>query len=431
MRLKSVSPQPSIEPQKAVFGGALFFLMFFSSVTAYAASAPTSDDPTIVVFSRHTFRGITRAIGPQTISLPDFGTALAVPTLSYGYDATPHGLVIAQEYAAKGLNQAASIAVKTLGESKKFDRRWDEIRADFSSQRTFWTGLYLREGLGGNLIPFTGCKTTEGQSVDVVSSPGTVKECIPADTLQKLRANSPDLKRFRLRTQALMDVISSATGKEISTLPDLVIGADGKFPPAYAAILNLASMIEMSAELGPPLERLFKGLSREPLSKSGKDAVAASLNAIGLKFFISVPSPVADAIAVHPVDYITSQPKGSHTIVVAHDDFISAILRSLGLISSNDDPDNLAIYPIESFVFALGDSSVSVVRMRIQTKPDGTIPGPYSSWVLWKGTRAQWDEKVAALHGRAQALDFGETANKRLKTLRVCGAEKVDVLFRR
>jgi len=72
------------------------------------------------------------------------------------------------------------------------------------------------------------------------------------------------------------------------------------------------------------------------------------VDSLGIRFFTSEPSPLSDAVSVIPVNYIMSRPQGSHTIVVSHDNMMSALMSSLGIISSNGDPDDWAIFPIET-----------------------------------------------------------------------------------
>src|SRR5262245_53686764 len=78
---------------------------------------PSTNNTTVVVFSRHTFRGTTTKIGPTKISLPQYGIDLAIPIVSYGQNATPQGLSIAEHSAAPGLQAAAALALATNGEN--------------------------------------------------------------------------------------------------------------------------------------------------------------------------------------------------------------------------------------------------------------------------------------------------------------------------
>jgi hypothetical protein len=105
----------------------LFGLLIFVFVPFWLSSskpAPAQDNTTLVVFSRHTFRGISEHMGPQKISLPKYGINIQIPTLSYDEDATPQGLFIAEHFAAPGLQKAAALAVKAVGEDKVFDSHW-------------------------------------------------------------------------------------------------------------------------------------------------------------------------------------------------------------------------------------------------------------------------------------------------------------------
>jgi hypothetical protein len=108
---------------------------------------------------------------------------------------------------------------------------------------------------------------------------------------------------------------------------------------------------------------------------------------------------------------------------------ISALMSSLGIISSNGDPDDWAIFPIETYVFAFGSSNVSIVRMRVEISPGGAIPGNYGSQVVWNGSVQQWNEKVMALNERAKTLNLGPGGNACLNAVTECEAKRIKVVF--
>ena len=399
-------------------------------------SVPARDNTTLVVFSRHTFRGISNNVGPQKISLPQYGIDIPIPTLSYSEDATPQGLIIAERFAAPGLQKAAALAVSDIAENKVFDGHWDEFRAELAAERTFWTALYLRKGIKENdqehnrRIKFTGCPTGPGKPVDVVSSDQPVRNCVPPDVLLKLLEASPDLPKLKATFQDFLNTVRAAIGLNFPVvIPDPVY-EDGKLPPKlkppYDDLAALASIIEMIADLGPPLPRIFPSSQPGPLAQLGKVALQRGVNSLGIRFFTSEPSPLSDAVSVYPVNYMMSRPKGSHTIVVSHDNMMSALMSSLGVISSNGAPDDWAIFPIESYVFAFGSSNVSIVRMRVQIRePDGAIPGKYASQVVWKGSLSEWNEKVRLLKERAKTMNLSACD----KPVTECKAEQINVVF--
>jgi hypothetical protein len=165
---------------------ALLTGLFFSPCLA-------SDNTTLVVFSRHTFRGIATNVAPQKIFLGEFGINVPIPSLSYGQNATPQGLIIAERFAAPALQDAAALAVGAIAENEVFDGHWDEVRAELATERTFWTGLHLIKGLKeqdahhNRAIKFTGCPTDPGNAVDVVSSDHPIRACISTDGVSKER----------------------------------------------------------------------------------------------------------------------------------------------------------------------------------------------------------------------------------------------------
>ena len=425
----------------SLFG--LLMLWFFLPCRALSQLVPTNDNTTLVAFSRHTFRGISKNVGPQKISLPQYGIDIPIPTLSYGEDATPQGLIIAERFAAPGLQEAAALAVGAIAENKVFDGHWDEVRAELASERTFWTGLYLIKGIKeqdterNRAIKFTGCATVSGNAVDAVSSDHPIKVCVSQDPdskavfLQLLKA-SPDLPKLKASFQNFLNTVRAAIGLTSKVvIPEPVYSQDGSLPKVYDQLAALASIIEMIAELGPPLPQVFPSPQPGPLNAQlGKVALQRGVNSLGIRFFTSEPSPLSDAVSVFPVNYMMSRPRGSHTIVVSHDNMMSALMSSLGIISSNGAPDDWAFFPIETYVFAFGSSNVSIVRMRVEiSDPDGAIPGNYGSQVVWKGSVQQWNEKVMDLNERAKTLNLGPVGNACLNAVTECEAVEINVAF--
>ncbi len=417
------------------------FCLFGLLMGLFFSPCLASDNTTLVVFSRHTFRGISTKVAPQKIFLHEFGVAVPIPSLSYGENATPQGLLIAERSAAPALQKAAALAVGAIAENKVFDGHWDEVRAELSAERTFWTGLYLIKGIKeqdaehNRAIKFTGCKTDPGKAVDAVSSDHPIRACISKDDVSKelflqLLKASPDLPNLKATFQRFLNTVREAIGLSNTVMiPDPDYRNDGSLPKEYDRIASLASIIEMIADLGPPLPQIFPSGDRAHLMQSGKVAVQRGVNSLGIRFFTSEPSPLSDRVSVFPVNYMMSRPQGSHTIVVSHDNMMSALMSSLGIISSNGDPDDWAFFPIETYVFAFGSSKVSIVRMRVEIGPYGAIPGNYGSQVVWKGSVQQWNEKVIALKERAKTLNLGLCGNACVNAVSECEAQRINVVF--
>src|SRR6266542_5452692 len=237
----------------------LFGLSMLLFCLSWSEPVLAGDNTTLVVFSRHTFRGISKNVGPQKISLGQYGIDnLKIPTLSYGEDATPQGLIIAEHFAAPGLQEAAALAVGAIAEYKVFDGHWDEVRAELAAQRTFWTGLYLIKGIEEKdaehnpAIKFTGCKidpTKDKDAVDAVSSDHPIKVCTSKDNeskavfLQLLKA-SPDLPKLKESFQNFLNTVRAAIGLTSKVvIPEPVYSEDGSLPKVYDELAALASII--------------------------------------------------------------------------------------------------------------------------------------------------------------------------------------------
>jgi hypothetical protein len=403
----------------------LLGLLLASPEPAYGAK----DNTKIVAIARHTFRGINKTIGPQKLSLKDYGIDLkSLPILSWAEDSTSRGQEIARDHASVGLQKAAAQAIQALGENKTFDGHWDEIRADLSTERTFWTALRIREGLKGT-IPVTGCPTQGGEPVDVVTTRGPVMKCVN-EAIGSLMSASPDLRIFKQRGMDFLQAVRSAINQKdsLEELPEVTLDQDGKLPKIYSELANLASALEMVAELGAPLDEIFPGSNR----KMGRQVIESGMNFLGIRFFIKNPIPASDIVSDYMLQYMAERKEGTHSLLLTHDDSISNLLHSLNIINSTSDPDELAIYPIETIVFAFGEKHVSIVRMRIRVNdPDGFMPGSFGSKVIWKGTRAEWDKKVQDIRARAAAWKVSPTVRTCLDDLskNVCEAEVLDVRY--
>jgi hypothetical protein len=201
-------------------------------------------------------------------------------------------------------------------------------------------------------------------------------------------------------------------------------------PDAYAELAELASTIEMGAAVAPPLPLVFKNANRPDLLQNGQNVLKAGVATLGMRFFIHAPEPMSDLTASFPLNYMTTRPQGSHTVVFSHDDYLSTLLRVLGLISGNSDPADWAIYPLESIVFAFGERNVSIVRMTgVSREADGFMPGNFANKVLWTGSLDQFNAKVAASKQKADAWQLDPEARRCLNELRVCRAPTLDVVY--
>jgi hypothetical protein len=421
----------------------LFHCCVYVFINGASGASAGQDDPTIVSFTRHTFRGVAKDVGPQAIALKEYGIDITIPLLSYVEDATPRGLVIAKQFGSEGLNKAAACAVRALSGDLKFcepqadigdqtfDGHWDEFRTDLSTQRTFWTAIKVREGLEESLrkptqprIALRGCKTTPGKAIDPV--------CTRQSVMSRVPLSAPDvelLALFKKRSESFLAKYRASIGID-DPMPALPAPYyfDGKIlPNEYEEVAKLANVIEMASALGQPIPLLVQPSTIAPPRHEGqgKAVVMEGLNMLGVRFFIANPQLVADNISVQALNYMASRTKGTHTAVFTHDDYISALLHSLGFITRDSDPSQLAIYPLETIVFAFRDHHVAVSRTRLTVQVNGSIPENehfQDTTLVWHGSLHTWNEMAGEVTRRARHNGVIFPPN-------TCDNETIEVLY--
>lgn len=371
----------------------------------------------MVVFSRHTFRSVGTTIGPQKLEFPGAGVTLEVPQLGYGMEATEHGLALARQFGAPAIEAGARQATEALGQ--RWNSHWDEVRADLSCSRDFFTALYLRAGLQPaqpDEIQLSGVPTREGEGVDAVTVGTPIRRLIPVEELRRLQSASPQPDRLRQAGDDLLRAVQPAAGwSALRPLPP-VLDAQRQIQPDYRSLTVLASTLEMLSEQGPPLGAVFPEQPAASLQAQQREALRCATRFLGLLFAALGPDEVACASSVLPARYIDTQPAGRHVILASHDDDISLLLRALRLVDESS-ADELSILPLESVVFALDPHSVCVSRVSLQTDPAGWFPGPFSSRVIWKGTRDQWNERVQRVQTVAEGWDAAREARRAVPLL--------------
>lgn len=362
---------------------------------AEAEESPT----TIVVYARHTFRGVSKAVPPETIDLPQIGFRFAPPLFAWGMDAMPEGLRIAEKVYPRGLRAGVAMAGDAVG-ANELSQHWDLIRPDLGASRDFETALYLRRGLGGN-IPLVGVPCPEGKSRDHVT-----QFSLSAFGSDESAQSGPDA------TAEEHGVLRHVTGTFLSDFREIIgetapsPGNKPLLPPgekAQAGVFReaakLATVLEMASAKGPPLQVLF---DRSSGKCDVENLILAGLKVIAGRWLIANPGPLGDAQGWFPIHHIDQLPPGSRQILVGHDTQLFFILRALGLISLGEDFADGPVLPMESAIFAFHGNRVAIVRLQLQLRRDGSA-GAFQPTLVWQGTRAEWDARVARLRASLES----------------------------
>lgn len=396
----------------------------------WAPSAWANDGTTVIVFSRHTFRGVSREAKPLEITLGS--TKVALPLLGYTRDATIHGLELARRYGGPAIQMGAESAVAALGNplanQRKFDGRWDEVRVDMSVGRDFFTGLYFREALQpfqAEPIALTGYPTERSHQADAVLGCDLVRQCLPLEAMKKLKQGSVGAARLQSVGQELVTTVLEALDLPDTTLPPLY-DAEGKRSAVYDDLHTLASTIEMVSEEGPPLQTLFPLANKDRIARFDPEVGELASRYLAVAFTVSLPQKAAYAAAVVPLQYVRAQ-EGRRVILATHDDVLSVLVRSLGLVAEDGSAEALSMLPMESLVLAFDAHAASVVRVRMKRARDGSLPGPFTYKLMWHGTRTQWESKISYALKEAAAWPVGVTERAKLHWLE---APELHVIYR-
>ncbi len=374
-------------------------------ISLLTSSAKAAEEPptTIAVYARHTFRGVSKAVPPEMINLPEIGFHFAPPMFAYGMDAMPEGLRIAEEVYPAGLHAAVEMAGQAVG-IKGLKQHWDLIRSDLGTSRDFETALSIRRGLGGK-VPVVGVPSRDAGVKDFVTSfplsslqPETVEEFRRKITPEESRAVRESTAEF---LQAFQHA-ALETSQPVAIPP---VFPDGKTEaPIFQETAKLAVSLEMAAAKGPPLRVLFDKPSGQhdigTLTRTGLKVSAA-------RWLINNPGSVGSVQAWFPLSHIDQLPPGSRQILVGHDIQYFFILRSLGFISLADGFQDGPVLPLDSVIFAFRGDRAAVVRLQAQLHRDGKA-GQFQPTLLWQGTRSEWSARLARI--RKQLENHPDTA---------------------
>ncbi|PTX98802.1 hypothetical protein DB345_03530 [Spartobacteria bacterium LR76] len=373
-------------------------------VSLLTSSAKAEEPPTtIAVYARHTFRGVSKAVPPEVIDLPEIGFRFTPPMFAYGMDAMPEGLRIAQDVYPAGLRAAVEMAGQAVG-VKGLDQHWDLIRPDLGTSRDFETALFIRRGLGGK-VPLVGVPSRDTEVRDFVTSFSL--SALQPETIEEFRRKiTPEESRaLRESTAGFLQAFQQAalgTSQPVTIPP---VFPDGKTEaPIFRETAKLAVSLEMAAAKGSPLRVLFgKPAGQQDIGT----LIHTGLKVSAARWLINNPGATGSIQAWFPLRHIDHLPPGSRQILVGHDIQYFFILRSLGLISLADGFRDGPVLPLDSVIFAFRGDRAAVVRLQVQLRRDGSA-GAFRPALLWQGSRSEWDARLARI--RKQLESHPDTA---------------------
>jgi len=388
------------------FGIGISLLLSLLCIGGRAAEPPT----TIAVYARHTFRGVSKAVPPEVINLPEIGFQFFPPMFAYGMDAMPEGLRIAEQVYPPGLRAAVEMAGQAVG-AGRLDQHWDLIRPDLGTSRDFETALAIQRGLGGR-VPLVGVPSRDTEVKDFVTSFDL--SVLAPETIEEFRRKITREESIAIR-QSTAEFLQSFQQAMMGAVRPVAIPAvfpDGKKEaPIFRETAKLAVSLEMASAKGPPLRVLFDKTAGQT---DVGELIRTGLKVSAARWMIMNPGAIGSVQAWFPLHHIDQLPPGSRQILVGHDVQFFFILRSLGLISLTDDFTTGPVLPLDSIIFAFRGDRVAAVRLQVQLRRDGSA-GKFQPTLLWQGSRSEWTARLAQIR---QQLESHPDIARLLRTYR-------------
>lgn len=165
---------------------------------------------------------------------------------------------------------------------------------------------------------------------------------------------------------------------------------------------TLASAIEMTSMVQPP-------------HKNYGEYIICNMNTVqhGVQYiyahWFTILSEDYVAIIGYPiVRYIMSNP--GNTMVFTHDTLLWNLLRALGLFNVESASSEMAIYPMETFIFMHNVHTMVIVRMCLILNNEGHMPGTFKSSIFLKESMKCFTQRIINLCSHVQHI-LGDSSN--------------------
>lgn len=353
-------------------------------------------DYKVLCITRHSMRGVS-FLNSQKIPLPN-DIILPNPFIAWNQDLSCEG------YSLINIEMIDSTVKDGFEQLKlgEWNKKWDEIRVDFLTQRTFLTGKLLKSKIinKSKLTAVIDKKNPQQkfeystQDIDAVVypvNPGDFPNQPPTTptsiTEDKMKENTGEL--LNLLNLALKDK------PFIGDLPPVFI--NGILNTFYSIDINLAGdTIIMSSRPIPPLNKLYNTqkkykYQKELVESCAKWAVYYLYNYFPLQFCIYQSIPV--------IQYLDKMDYNSAKILSSHDYNQLVLMRSLEI-----EPYPFDI-PFQSYIIIMSTSEVCIMYVAPKIGDCGVIcKNSYVKKMIWKGTLDDWNKKIAKMYSYVDSI---------------------------
>jgi len=349
------------------------------------------EDYKVLCITRHSMRGTFSFLNSQEIPLLN-DIILPNPFIAWNQDLSCEGpslinIEMIDSAVKDGFEQLK------LGE---WNKKWDEVRVDFLTQRTYLTGKLLKSKIKNKpkLTAVIDKKNPEkefkysNQNIDAVVYP-----VFPGDFPNQppIIPTSITEEKMKENTRELLNWLNLALKDKpfIGNLPPVFI--NGNLNTFYSTNINLASdVIVMSSRPIPPLNKLYKSnkkykYQKELVESCVKWTVYYLYNYFPLQYCIYQSLPV--------IQYLNKMDYNSAKILSSHDYNQLVLLRSLEI-----EPYPFDI-PFQNYIIIQSKSDVCIMYVSQKICENGVISkNSYVKKMVWKGSIDDWNKKIQNMY---------------------------------
>lgn len=355
-----------------------------------------NDDCKILCMTRHSARGLN-FFNSQEINLPN---QIKIPNYFFAWNEN------LQEDADKlihidSINKCVQLGLKTVGLSSNFNNKWDEIRCDFSQQRTFETGRILKDKIKNKKPKLTAVIDKQQPSEIYLYKKDSVTSIInPRDFLQQPPSEptsiSPEI--FGKLSVNFLNYLNLAlkNKKFTGNVDPVIVNGELSLSSLYININVTVDTIIMSAIQIPPLNKIYKTIKKFKYQKE-----LLQVACMWIRYYYTYQYPIQYSIyeSMPVIQYLNQMNYGNSRILLTHD------IKQLNLMRSMEIKPYKYNIPFQSYIIIQSSKNVCVLYTAPKIQSNGTFStNCFIRKIIWKGTIEEWENKITKMYSYVSNL---------------------------
>ena len=361
-----------------------------------------NDDCKILCMTRHSARGLN-FLNSQEINLPN---QIKIPNSFLAWN---ENLL---EDADKlihidSINKCVQLGLKTVGLSiSNFNNKWDEIRCDFTEQRTFETGRILKDKIKNKKPKLTAVIDKQQPSEiylyknNKINIDSVTSIINPGDFLQQPPSEptsiSPEI--FGKLSVNFLNYLNLAlkNKKFTGNVDPVIVNGELSLSPLYININIAVDTIIMSAIQIPPLNKIYKTIKKFKYQKE-----LLQVACMWIRYYFTYQYPLQYCIyeSMPIIQYLNKMNYGNSRILLTHD------IKQLRLMRSMEIKPYKYNIPFQSYIIIQSSKNVCVLYTAPKIQSNGTFStNCFVRKIIWKGTIEEWENKITKMYSYVSDL---------------------------